>query len=72
MTETLAEALPKEVNRVREVQDQFKSLRGTPNVLVEPQIAMMEADIQEGIAAGASGDVVRMLQAHERLKVWEG
>lgn len=63
--------LPNEINRVRAIQDTYKALRGMPNVIVEPQIAMMEADIQAGIAASASGDVVACLRAYEALKGWE-
>ena len=68
---SLAEALPAEINRVRGVQDTYKELRGAPNVIVEPQIMMMEAAIQAGIAACASGDVVAMLRTFEDLKGWE-
>jgi hypothetical protein len=70
LSEPLAESLPKEINRVRGVQDEFKALRGMKNVIVEPQIAMMEADIQAGIAAASSGDAVAMLRAYEALKGW--
>lgn len=66
----LAEQLPIEINRVRGVQDEFKTLRGMQNVIVEPQIAMMEADIQAGISAASMGDVVAMLRAYEALKEW--
>ncbi len=69
-SETLADGLPREINRVRGVQDTFKALRGIPNVIVEPQIAMMEADIQAGISASASGDVVGMLRAYNALQGW--
>ena len=69
---SLAEMLPNEINRVRAVQDTFKELRGMPNVMVEPQIAMMEASIKAAIAASASGDVVAMLLAYEDLKGWTG
>jgi hypothetical protein len=68
---SLAEELPKEIARVRKVQDNFKELRGMPNVLVEPQIAMMERDISTAIEASASGDVATMLRAYEALKGWE-
>lgn len=68
---SLATALPDEINRVRGVQDTFKALRGKPNVIVEPQIAMMECDIQAAISASAEGDVVAMLRAYEALKGWE-
>lgn len=68
---SLAEALPAEINRVRAVQDTYKELRSMPNVIVEPQIAMMEQAIQAGIAASASGDVIAMLRACEDLKGWK-
>ena len=66
--DTLADALPREINRVRQIQQTYKDLRGLPNVIVEPQIEMMERDITDGIAAAALGDVVAMLRAHEVLK----
>jgi hypothetical protein len=67
---TLAESLPKEINRVRQLQDEYKSLRGLPNVIVEPQIAMMEADLRAAIEASAKGDTVAMLRAHAALTEW--
>jgi hypothetical protein len=42
-----------------------------PNVIVEPQIAMMEGAIQTAIAASAGGDVIAMLRAYETLKGFE-
>lgn len=72
MTDTLADALPREIDRVRVVQDTYKELRRLPNVIVEPQIMMMEAAIQAGIRAAAAGDVVEMIRAHEELKTFEG
>lgn len=66
----LAEELPREINRVRAVQDQFKELRGMRNVMVEPQIAMMEQDISAAIQASSAGDVIGMLRAYEKLKEW--
>ena len=71
MTETLGDALPKEIDRVREIQDQFKALRNTPGVMVEPQIMMMEASIGAAIRALACGDVVAMLRCHADLKGYE-
>ena len=68
---SLAETLPQEINRVRALQDTFKELRGMPNVIVEPQIAMMERDIAAAIAASSAGDVVAMLRAYETLKGYE-
>lgn len=69
--EILAEALPKEINRVREIQDMYKSMRGMPNIIVEPQIMMMEQEIQSAIKASAEGDVIEMLKCYESLKGYE-
>lgn len=68
---SLATELPKAIDRVRAIQDGFKELRGLPNVMVEPQIAVMESDIRRGIAASAAGDTVEMLRAYEALKGWQ-
>jgi hypothetical protein len=68
---TLADALPEEITRVRKIQDEFKSLRGRPGIIVEPQIMMMEHDIVNATRACASGDVLLMLQWHEKLKEYE-
>lgn len=64
----LAESLPLEIARVRDIQDHFKELRRMPNVIVEPQIMMMEHAIQSATKACAAGDVVEMLRWHEHLK----
>jgi hypothetical protein len=68
---SLAEALPAEINRVRKVQDTYKQLCAIPDVIVEPQILMMERAIQAGINASASGDVVAMINAYQELKEFE-
>ena len=71
MTTTLGEALPKEITRVRDIQDEYKKLRSMPNVVVEPQIAMMEAEIRAAIKASAEGDVIAMMRSYESLKGYE-
>ncbi len=68
---SLAEALPQEINRVRALQDAYKSMRGEHGVLVEPVIALMEASIQNAINVSVAGDVVEMLRAYEDLKGFE-
>jgi hypothetical protein len=71
MATNLAEALPREIERVREdVIPAFEELRSLPNVIVEPQIAMMKHGISEAIKAAAAGDVVAMMRWHEELKGW--
>lgn len=71
MVDTLGDALPREITRVRGVQDTYKILRQFPNCICEPQITMMETAIQDGVRALAEGDVVAMLRAYEALKEWE-
>lgn len=65
---SLAVELPNEINRVRKIQDEFKSLRKMDGVIVEPQIMMMEAELQTAIKACAEGDVIQMLRSYESLK----
>lgn len=65
---SLAQALPEEINRVRRLQDECKSLRGQASTLIEIPIALMEQAITEGIVSLGSGDVVRMLRAFHSLK----
>lgn len=70
---TLAEALPREMARVRdEVLPQYIALRGMPNVIVEPQIMMMRADLDAAAKALAEGDVVAMVRVYQSLKETTG
>jgi hypothetical protein len=69
MSDSLAEALPREMARVRDVVlPQYIALRGMPNVMVEPAIAMMRHDLDEAAKAMMEGDVVAMLRVYESLK----
>ena len=68
---SLADELPREIERCIAIRGRFEELRGLPNVMVEPQIAMMSASITGAIQALASGDVVEMLRHYEDLKGWE-
>lgn len=69
---TIGDALPKEMARVRdEVLSAFLELRGLPNVICEPQIAMIRASLDFAANAMARGDVVAMLQAYNDLKEYE-
>jgi hypothetical protein len=64
MSESLAEALPREQARVREVLSHYKAL-GSVGMF---GAAFIEADLREADAAVMSGDVVRMIRAYEKLK----
>lgn len=64
MSESLAEALPKEIARVREILGIYKSI-GPSGMF---GAAFIEQDLREADQAVMSGDVVRMIQAYRTLK----
>lgn len=64
MSESLAEALPKEQARVRVVLGHYRDL-GPVGML---GAAFIEQDLREADQALMSGDVVRMIRAYEALK----
>ena len=69
---SLAEALPREMARVRDqVMPQYLALRGMPGVNVEFALAMMRADLDRAATAMAAGDVVAMLEVYQSLKETE-
>jgi hypothetical protein len=68
MTTSLAEALPLEMARVREVLGQYKAI-GPAGMF---GAAFIEADLREADQAVMSGDVVRMIRVFEKLKGIEG
>ena len=62
--ETLADAMPKEIARVREVLGYYKQI-GPAGMF---GAAFIEQDLRVADAAMISGDVVEMLRAFEMLK----
>jgi hypothetical protein len=68
MTTSLAEAIPKEQARVREILGHYTEL-GPVGMF---GASFIEADLREADAAVMSGDVVRMIRAYEKLKGIEG
>ena len=68
MTTTLADDLPAQIKRVQEKRERWLGYgREYPNMIVEPACAIMQLEIDAGIEALASGDIVRMLKAHADL-----
>lgn len=67
MGESLAEALPKEMARVREVLGQYRAI-GPAGMF---GAAFIEQDLRAADQAVMSGDVVAMLRAYEQLKTIE-
>lgn len=64
MAESLAEALPREQARVREILGYYKEI-GPAGMF---GAAFIEADLREADQAVMSGDIVQMLRAYEKLK----
>lgn len=71
MTQSLAEGLPLEIERVRQLQKRYELLRGIPQAMVEPQIAMMDASLTAALRAAASGDAAEMLRCYQDLRGYE-
>jgi len=66
--ETLADALPKEMARVREVQGLYKDI-GPAGAF---GAAMIERDLQAADKAVMSGDVIEMIRALNILREIQG
>ena len=68
MSDTLGEALPREMARVRDkVMPAYIEI-GPPGAFA---LAVMRADLDRATKALAEGDVVAMLQAYNALKEYE-
>ena len=71
-TETLADALPAQIARVQAKRERWLGYaremgpQGAAGMAITMQF--MQAEINEAAQALASGDVVRMIRAHEALK----
>ena len=75
MTTTLADALPAEIKRVQAKKERWigyaaQMEKDAPGSSIGMRLTMtiMQAAIDEGVAALASGDVARMLRAHADLE----
>jgi len=71
MTDTLADALPREIARVSAKRDRWiRMAHDHPDMAsgMNLTIAMMQSEIMIAAQACANGDVVEMLAAHESLK----
>lgn len=65
---SLGSEMPRAIQRANEVRAQMVSVRGMPNVIVEPQIAMIDLHIAAAVDALASGDLLSILSAYENVK----
>ena len=71
-TDTLGDALPREMARVRdEVMPAYLLVRGMPGASVEPALALMRASLDRAAKAMAEGDAVAMLRCYNDLKGYQ-
>ena len=68
MTESLGEALPKELIRARGLVEHYVGLRGTPGVNVEPAIVVLNGFISVAEKAMIEGDLPTMIHVYQSLK----
>lgn len=71
MTDTLADALPREIARISAKRDRWRDMmKEHPELAfgMTLTVAIMQAEIDRAVKACASGDVVEMLAAHQALK----
>lgn len=73
MAETLADALPRQIERVTAKRDRWiKIAAENPQMAgaMNLTIALMQHEIMAGVRAAASGSVVEMMSAHEALAAY--
>ncbi len=71
MTDTLADALPREIDRVTAKRDRWIKIAADHPEMASGMnitIAFMQNEIMAAVRALASGDVTEMMSAHESLK----
>ena len=71
MTDTLADALPREIARVSAKRDRWRDMAKDHPALgpgMNVSIAIMQYQIDQAVKACASGDVAEMLSAYHWLK----
>lgn len=68
---SLGTEMPIAIKRAIAVRDQFIELRGIPNTMVEPQIAIITHEINLAIEALASDDVIAILRAYAAIKDYQ-
>jgi hypothetical protein len=70
MTDTLADALPREIARVTAKKERWQGYQRDHNMGPGMQLSinMMQIEIEQAVKALASGDVTEMLAAYQSLK----
>jgi len=73
MEESLAEALPRQINRVLAKRDRWIQMSAEMPAMaigMKPAINLMQIEIAQAINAAANGDVAEMMRAHEALAAY--
>lgn len=73
MSDSLAEALPKQIERVTAKRDRWiKMAAEHPDVAsgMSIAIALMQHEVMQAVRAAATGDVAEMMSAHEALAAY--
>lgn len=65
--ETLGDALPREINRCRELVKMYEEI-GNPGIFAK---TMIQADIDKAERAMAEGDLPAMIAVYQSLKEWK-
>jgi len=69
MMKTVGDDFPEQQRRVREdILPRYESLRGMPQVIVEPTIYLIKQSLKRAEEAAISGDLVAILSAYNDLK----
>lgn len=73
MTDTLADALPREIARVTAKKERWQAMLKEHDMGPGMQfsINIMQAEIERGVRALASGDVIEMMQSLSALKDYD-
>jgi hypothetical protein len=69
MTDTLGDALPRELARVRKLAQHYRSLDGGVGV---PAAILMELNIDHANKAMIEDDLVGMIREYKQLVEWKG
>jgi hypothetical protein len=71
MTDTLADALPREIARVSAKRDRWRDMMKEHPELARGMavpVAIMQVEIDRAVVACARGDIIEMMNSHQSLK----
>lgn len=68
MSDSIGEALPREMARVRDIHAVYMGLEGGVGA---PAASLMARDLDAAAIAMAEGDLAAMIVAYESLKGWQ-